>query len=104
MQIDLPFKIKEFATFARQKPREELYNYDSNTHCAVGQFLLELGLETGFGEGQWSVSNNAIYQNTYQNSVRRHASFPQTLMEALVKSPHTWGALANRLGNLQKVE
>lgn len=98
--IDLPFKLEEFATFARQKPRDEVYDYVDTTNCPIGQFLRTLGLKTGYEAGQWSVSSDKLrYHNDLKTSSR--ASLPPLLIRATQLFPHTWGGLADRLGKVR---
>lgn len=82
---------QQVADWARTKPADEAYVYESASQCAVCQFLRETGLASNpsVRPGAWRDKDAANPEQRYRFSAR--------LEDAVASSPWTFGALADRL-------
>jgi hypothetical protein len=75
------FTIADVLAWARTKPADERYDYMNSCDCALAQFSRHIGLP--------------IF-NPRRSEMERY----QNLGKHLIAEPQTFGALANRLGEL----
>lgn len=88
------FTIADVLAWARTKPADEAYDYCSNGHCAIAQFLIETGRSAAPRVGGNLYDKGAPWQD--HNNQRRWIA-PAIASAASDLRDETFGAFAKRL-------